>query len=446
MTSDAPFRALIVEDDRSMRQSVVELLEADGWRVRDVARADRAISAMDEFDADVVLSDVRMPGMSGLELLSAVQSRHPVPVVLVTAHGDIPMAVEAMQNGAYSFVEKPYEPRRLLNILRHAAEQTRMRNSNKRLRQRLAQLSGLDRILVGTSPSLRALRTSIADLAETRAPVLVTGETGTGKDLVARALHDLGPASDQPFVAINCALLSPDTFVPEMFGTEGHLNGRILQADGGTLFLDEVCACPSEVQAQFLRVLEEGAVTPEGASAPVPVSLRVISATNENVADAVASGRFREDLLYRLNTFSLELPPLRHRQEDLRPLLAHFIGQLSVVYGVTAPDVTAADLAAALAHDWPGNVRELRAVAERRVLAARQGTGSLALAIKPDLEDDARPETLRAAVAELEREMIAKSISANAGRMDDVADALGIGRRTLNEKIVKLGLDKDALL
>ncbi len=446
MTSDTPLRALVVEDDRAMRQSVVDLLEADGWRVRDVPRADLALQALDEFNADVVLTDVRMPGMSGLDLLAAVEAQRTITVVLVTAHGDIPMAVEAMQNGAYSFVEKPYEPRRLLNILRHAAERTRMRNSNSRLRQRLVQMSGLDRILVGNSPALRALRADIADMADTAAPVLITGETGTGKDVVARALHDLGPSPDRPFVAINCALLSADTFVAEMFGADGHSNGRILQADGGTLFLDEVCACPPDVQAQFLRVLEDGAVTPEGTSAPVPVNLRVISATNEDVADAVASGRFRGDLLYRLNTFALEIPPLRLRQEDLRPLLTHFIDQLSLVYDVATPELTPDDLAAALAHDWPGNVRELRAVAERRVLAARRGTGSLALAIEPGLDGKPKQESLRTAVAELEREMIAKSITAHAGRMDEVAEALGIGRRTLNEKIVKLGLDKDALL
>jgi DNA-binding NtrC family response regulator len=447
MNSDAPLRALVVEDDRAMRQSVVDLLDADGWRVCDVPRAERAIDALAEFEADVILSDVRMPGMSGLELLNALPSEKvDLPVVLVTAHGDIPMAVEAMQAGAYSFVEKPYAPRRLLTILRHAAEQTRMRASNARLRQRLSLMSGLDRILVGASDAVKRLRAEVADLADTPAPVLIVGETGTGKDLVARALHDLGPAPDRPFVAINCALLSPERFVAEMFGVAGGADGHILQADGGTLFLDEVCACPPDVQARFLRVLEDGSVTPEGSATPLPVSIRVIAATNEDVAAEVAAGRFREDLLYRLNTFTLTLPALRDRAEDLRPLFMHFTANLAQLYDVSPPELTADDLAAALSHDWPGNVRELRSVAERRILSARHGAAPLAQAIAPQTQASTRPDTLRAAVAELERDMIATALTTHAGRMDDVAEALGIGRRTLNEKIVKLGLDKDALL
>ncbi len=446
MKPDAPLRVLVVEDDRAMRQSVVDLLEVDGWRVKDIPRADRAFDAISEFDPDVILSDVRMPGMTGLELLRALPPERAVPMVLVTAHGDIPMAVEAMQGGAYSFVEKPYEPRRLLRILRHAAERTRMRASNERLRLRLLQMSGLDRVLVGNSDAARKMRADVIDLADVTAPVLILGETGTGKDLVARALHDLGPLADRPYVAVNCALLSAETFVADMFGIFGGADGRVLQANGGTLFLDEVCACPPEVQARFLRVLEDGVVMQEGASDPIPVQVRVISATNEDVDAAVAEGRFREDLLYRLNTFTLDLPPLRERRDDLHSLLAHFMDASSRVYGIAPPELTTADLAAALAHDWPGNVRELRTVAERSLLAARKGGGSIALAIAPNAAQETLSKNLRTAVAELEREMISTAITTHGGRMDDVADDLGIGRRTLNEKIVKLGLDKDALL
>lgn len=443
---DPPLRVLVVEDDKGMRQSLVDLLEAGEWRVMDVPRAERVATALETFEADVILSDVRMPGMSGLDLLRDLTPQSDIPLVLISAHGDIPMAVEAMQSGAYSFVEKPYEPRRLLSILRHAADQNRMRMGNARLRARLLELSGLDRVLIGDTPAARALRRDVLGLAETPAPVLVLGETGTGKDLVARALHDIGPLSDRPFVAVNCALLSPEGFAAEMFGTVDGPDGRILQADGGTLFLDEVCACPPDVQARFLRVLEEGAVTPEGGSAPVPVRLRVISATNEDIDAAVAAGRFREDLYYRLNTFSLRLPPLRDRREDLQPLLMHFLHQMAQVYEVAPPEITAEDMAALLAHGWPGNVRELRSVAERRLLAARQGAGSIAEAITPGHHATGLPESLRTAVAALERDMIARAITAHQGRMDDAAEALGIGRRTLNEKIVKLGLDKDALL
>ena len=244
MTADDPtLRVLVVEDDRAMRQSLVDLLEAAGWRVLAVPRAEKAQGALPGFEADVILSDMRMPGMSGLELLQSLGDDAP-PVVLISAHGDIPMAVQAIQAGAYSFVEKPYDPRRLLTILQHAAEQTRMRADNARLKARLLALSGLDRVLVGDTAQLRALRSQVLDLAETAAPVLLLGETGTGKDLVARALHDLGPRSGQPFLAVNCALLSAEKFEAEMFGRADGPDGRILQADGGTLFLDEICACP----------------------------------------------------------------------------------------------------------------------------------------------------------------------------------------------------------
>ena len=446
MNVEAPYRALVVEDDRAMRASLVDLLEAAGWRVEACARAENAEAALVEFEADVILSDMRMPGMSGLELLRSLVPGEAPPLVLISAHGDIPMAVEAIQAGAYSFVEKPYEPRRLLTILRNAAGQSRMRAGNARLRARLLALSGLDRILIGKTPAIRDLRHEILALADAPAPVLLLGETGTGKDLVARAIHDLGNRADQPYVAVNCALLSPERFEAEMFGVAGGPDGHILRADGGTLFLDEIAACPPEVQARFLRVLEEAQVQPEGATQPIPVQIRVISATNEDIAGAVQAGHFREDLYYRLNTFTLELLPLRERRDDLRPLMTHFMGKLAGFYEVDAPELTPEDMNALMTHDWPGNVRELRSVAERRLLAARRGSGSVAEAIAPGQDHADPPNNLRAAVASYERELIGQAIAAHQGRMNDVADALGIGRRTLNEKIVKLGLDKDGLL
>ena len=444
--SAAAFRALVVEDDRAMRASLVDLLQAAGWRVEALNRAERAEAALVDFDADVILSDVRMPGMSGLELLRSLVPQDAPPLVLISAHGDIPMAVEAIQAGAYSFVEKPYEPKRLLTILRHAAEQSRMRADNARLRARLLALSGLDRVLIGATPTIQNLRRDVLELADMAAPVLVLGETGTGKDLVSRAIHDLGPRADGPYVAVNCALLSPERFEAEMFGVAGGPDGHILRADGGTLFLDEIAACPPSVQARFLRVLEEGEVLPEGALQPHRVQMRVISATNEDIASAVDADRFREDLYYRLNTFTLDLPPLRDRRDDLRPLMVHFMAELAELYDVAVPDLTPQDVDALMTHDWPGNVRELRSVAERRLLAARRGGGSVAEAIAPGQDAAETPSSLRAAVAAYERELIGRAITAHKGRMDAVADALGIGRRTLNEKIVKLGLDKDMLL
>ncbi|MGR3512652.1 MAG: sigma-54-dependent transcriptional regulator [Paracoccaceae bacterium] len=446
MTTTRPYSILIVDDDASMRSSLLDLLTAAGWHADAIARATQVADRLTQDPPDVILSDVRMPGMSGLDLLETLDLSTAPPLVLISAHGDIPTAVKAMQDGAYSFVEKPYEPRRLLTILTHAADQARMRGDNARLRQRLYALSGLDRVLLGRTDQVAALRQDILDFAETPAPVLIQGETGTGKEVVARALHDLGAAPDAPFLALNCAALAPDSFEAEMFGTASGEKGRLRATSGGTLFLDEVCACPLPVQAKLLRVLEDQQVLPVGGSTPEPVQLRVISASNEDVDAAVSEGRLRADLLFRLNTVVLSLPPLRSRRDDIALLATHFLTHYASLYEVALPELGPDDTAALLAHDWPGNVRELRNVCERRVLAARRGGGSMAAVLRSDQPLDDVPDTLREAVAAFEREMIGKAIQAHEGRMDATADALGIGRRTLNEKIVKLGLDKDALL
>ncbi|WP_299923305.1 sigma-54 dependent transcriptional regulator [uncultured Pelagimonas sp.] len=446
MTQQPALKVLVVDDDKSMRLSLVELLEAAGWQVQALARAALVADTLGHFQADVILSDVRMPGMSGLELLASLDRAEAPPMVLISAHGDIPMAVQAIQQGAYSFIEKPYEPRRLLTVLTHAAEQSRMRISNVRLRQRLYHLSGLDRVLLGQTDVVADLRRDILDLADTGASALISGETGTGKELVARALHDLGANPDAPFLALNCAALSPEAFEAEMFGVSGETEGRLVAASGGTLFLDEICSCPLPVQAKLLRVLEDKQILPVGATHPVPVTFRVVSATNEDVTLAVAENRLRQDLLFRINTLVLTLPPLRQRRDDLGLLATHFLAEFGRIYEVAMPELSQDDVAVMLAHDWPGNVRELRNACERRVLAARRGGGSMTHAIQTDTQFDDVPDTLREAVAAFERELIAKAIKAHEGRMDAAAEALGIGRRTLNEKIVKLGLDKDALI
>lgn len=437
---------LIVDDDKAMRESLVELLEAAGWTANALSRASAVADQLATMMPDVILSDVRMPGMSGLDLLESLDPNFAPPLVLISAHGDIPMAVQAIQSGAYSFVEKPYEPRRLLTILRNAANNHRMTQANGRLRERLLQLSGLDRVLLGQTSEIRALREDILDIAEVDAPVMVLGETGTGKELVARALHDLGRNPDGPFLALNCAALSAETFETEMFGVDGGAKGRLVAASGGTVFLDEIAACPALVQAKLLRVIEDKEVLPVGSAMPVSVDIRIVSATNEDPDAAVSAGDLRQDLLFRLNTVVLNIPPLRQRRDDVTLLMTHFLREYGEAYEIEPPDMDKDDLAALLAHDWPGNVRELRNVGERRVLAARRGSGSMARAIRNDQQLDDVPDALRSAVAAFERELISKAITAHAGRMDAAAEALGIGRRTLNEKIVKLGLDKDALL
>lgn len=426
------FRVLIIDDDRLMRNSLVDLVEAAGWTAKTLARATDTQRWITQFQPDVILSDVRMPEMTGLELLQSLTTAP--PIVLISAHGDIPTAVEAMNAGAYSFVEKPYDPKRLLLILSHAAEQHQMLESNQRLKERLQQLSGLDRVLLGQTPEIVKLRETVAMIAQTRAAVLIRGVTGTGKDLIARALHDISDRCDGPFTAINAAQM-----------TALQLPLIAQDASGGTLFLDEICACPAQVQPALLRLIEAQEVLPEDAGAPVKVDLKVISATNEDTAVAVAQGRLRQDLLFRLEGFGLSLPPLKARLDDIPLLAQHFIARSSTLQGFAAPDLTDADLAALIAHDWPGNVRELRNVIERFVLMSQYDQGTLSDALAMANDRTRSLPGLREAVAAFERQMIGKAIQANEGRMDDAAFELGIGRRTLNEKIVKLGLDKNAL-
>lgn len=439
------FHIFVVDDDREMRDSLAHLLTSAGWQVDTFRQASVAIEAARKAAPDVVLSDVRMPGMSGLELLRELHKTVQTPVVLISAHGDIEMAVNAIGDGAYSFIEKPFDPRRLLAILNRAAQASQLARETETLRLRLARFSGLDRLLLGDTPAIKALREEVMDLAEIEAPVMLTGETGTGKELVATALHELSPRGAGPFVAINCATLTEQNFEAIMFGDAAGNPGALQRADKGTLFLDEIGAWSANVQAKMLRVVEDSSFTPAGAQAIARADMRIISATNRDVGLAVRNGEFREDLFFRLNALVITIPPLRDRRDDIHLLFTHFLGQIAAAYEVEIPEMGAQDIAALLAHDWPGNIRELRHSAERRILAARRGRGSVASAIGHDGPLTDVPETLRGAVAALEKHLISRAVQAHQGRMDDAADALGIARRTLNEKIVKLGIDKSDL-
>ncbi len=440
-------KIIVIDDDREMRESLSHLLEAADWHVDVFSRAEAALEQLDMLQPHVILSDVRMPGMNGMELLDHVVQPSSPPVVLITAHGDIPMAVEAIQKGAYGFIEKPFEPRRLLMVLKHAADQHCMSADTQRLKARLARLSGLDRILIGQSDQIQNLREEILNLTEINVSVMILGETGTGKELVAHALHDLSPRANGPFQAINCATIPPEHFEITMFGEVNQQRGMLAQSDGGTLFLDEIGTCPLPIQAKLLRMIETQEYTPVGADRAIPVDIRILSASNEDLSAAVQQNTFRADLLYRLNTVVLNLPTLRERKDDIIMLFSYFVEEFAHVYEITAPDVTTEDMSALMGHEWPGNVRELRHVAERRILAARYGRGSVAEAIYPSQHIVQEvPDTLREAVAAFERELISKAIKNHEGRMEAVAKTLGIGRRTLNDKIVKLGLDKNAIL
>ncbi len=440
MTSeDENMRVIVIDDDQEMRRSLDHLLTSAGWEVETLSRGEQLAARLPIFDPDVILTDMRMPGISGMELLKSQGDPANPPFVLISAHGDIPLAVEAMQAGAYTFLEKPYDPRRLLTLLRNAARSRRLRLGADRLRSRLADLSGLDRVLMGDAPVIRDLRDEITDLSDARAAVLLLGEAGVGKAAVARAMHDLSDRAAGPFITLDFAITPTDQIEADLIVANG---GRtaIDRAQGGTLFLNEVGQCTPDHQAILFRALESVSESLRAGS------LHLISSAEAGIEAEVEAGAFRRDLFYRLSAVVLSLPSIRERRDDIPLLFSHFIAEHAALYETEAPETTAEDFAALLAHDWPGNIRELRHIAERRILAARRGRGSVAEALRLDDDLGDTPDTVREAVAAFERRLIAKALKAHGGRMDEVAEALGIGRRTLNEKIVKLGLDKSAVL
>ncbi len=440
------FNVLVIDDDPEMRDSLAHLLENGGFKVQTLPGAGRVLNMLDTQPIDVILCDMRMPGMTGLELLSTLKDKTSIPLVLMSAHGDIAMAVNAMQEGAYSFLEKPFDPRRMLKLLGNAAQLNRLSLNTERLKARLSDLSSLNRVLLGNAKSIKNLRHEILDLSDSAANVMLLGETGTGKELVARALHDLGPRSAEPFVVVNFAAIPVARFEDTLLGSSDGQKGLLDKADGGTLFLDELEIIPVEIQAKLLRIIETKQFTPIGSSEARQSDFRIVSAGNDNLENKLATGVFRQDLYFRLNTIVLSLPALRDRRDDIPLLYSRFLDLFAATYEISPPEITSDDLAALMAHDWPGNVRELRNVCERRILAARRGGGSAAAALQKDGNYDDVPENLRGAVAAFERQLIAKALTTHQGKMDAVAEALGIGRRTLNEKIVKLGLNKDEVL
>lgn len=439
-------RVLVIDDDSQMRVSLAHLLESVGYEATVVKSAQEGLDAIAKVAPDVIISDVRMPDTDGLEFQLKAREVSRVPVILISAHGDIPMAVTALQNGAYSFVEKPFNPRRLLGILKNAIRLKRLEDSTIVLQDRLAELTDLERILIGNCEQIGIVRDLIFDFAVSKANVMILGDTGTGKELVARALHDLGASATAPFVAVNCAAIPPERFEETVFGTSDVPHGLMQQADGGTLFLDELSSMPMETQAKILRAIESKQFQRIGEAEIQSVKIRVISAASDQIEQRVAEKAFREDLLFRLNTLVIDLPSLAARGEDVLLLARHYIQRHSQLYDLPTPQLTNDDMSALMSHDWPGNVRELQSVTERFVLGQRRGGGSIRMAIAKQTAPQVFPTTLREAVAVFEREVISRAIQEENGRMDDVAASLGIGRRTLNEKIVKLGLNKEAIL
>ncbi|MBD0320664.1 MAG: sigma-54-dependent Fis family transcriptional regulator [Gemmatimonadetes bacterium] len=454
-------KILVVDDERSIRFSLAELLEEEGHEVREAEHAPAALAELEDAPADLLISDLSMPAMSGLQLLEEVRARYPGTLfVLMTAHGDERMAVRALGEGAYGYVPKPFDNEEIRALVRRARELLALRAENARLRE---ELGGALPGLVGHSPALRQVQGVVRRAAPTDATVLITGESGTGKEVVARALHEASRRARGPFVAINCSALPGELIESELFG---HLRGAFTGADrdreglfeaagGGTLFLDEIGDLAAPAQAKLLRALEERQVTRVGGTRPVPVDVRVVAATHRPLERMAAEGAFREDLLYRLRVIGVHLPPLRERREDISAIATHFLAHFAERHARPVRALSERARRILLAYDWPGNVRELRNAVERAVVMAEGDTIEPA-DLPPGLEARTPLGPVDAALADLswadararaldawERGFLAAALERHGGNVSRTAQSLGIHRQSLQKRLRQIGLERD---
>ena len=436
---------IVVDDEASIRTAVEQWLSLSGFQVQTFSRAEECLAQLPRYFPGVILSDVRMPGMGGLELLARLQEQDSdLPVILLTGHGDVPMAVEAMRDGAYDFLEKPFSPQTLLASLARAMEKRRLVLENRQLHEQADHRSRLEHSLLGVSRSLQTLRRQVLELAALPVNVLIRGETGSGKELVARCLHDFGPRAAKPFVALNCAAIPEALFEAELFGHEsgaftgaqGKRIGKLEYADGGTLFLDEIESMPLAQQVKLLRVLQEQKLERLGSNQSIAVDLRIVAATKPDLLDEARAGRFREDLAYRLTVAQLRLPPLRERREDIPLLFEHFAYSAAERMGRTSTPLSGPQLSRLLSHDWPGNVRELANAAERSVL----GLGEP----EPDAIDPG--QSLAAQQEAFEAQCLRSALTRHKGDVKAVLEELQLPRRTFNEKMQRHGLAREMFL
>ena len=438
---------ILVDDESEVRDAYRQMLELEGFEVAASPDAEGALAHVSQQWPGVLVSDIRMPRMNGLELFEKVREIDPeLPVILVTAHGEISMAVSAMRDGVYDFIEKPADPEALIKTVRKALDKRRLVLENRRLRGLLDAGEGLESRMIGLSPGMQALRETTSMLAQTDADVLIVGETGTGKELVARCLHDFGPRCQKRFVAVSCGALPEAIIESELFGHEegaftgarGRRIGRIEYASGGTLFLDEIESMPVSMQAKLLRVLQERTLERLGSNTSIKVDIRVIAAAKSDLAAAQAEGTFRSDLFYRLNVASISIPALCQRRDDIPVLFRHFARIASLRYARPDPDPPGALLAELMARDWPGNVRELKNLAERHIL----GLPLEPLAQAP-VHDGAGVQALGDQIDHFEKTVIGEALRLHGGRIGETADYLHLPRKTLYLRMRKHGIRRE---
>ena len=451
---------VVIDDDEAARHSVGQMLSLRGWTVEVFSSAEAALAWPGLLDAACIVTDVKMPGMDGEQFLAAVRSRPgSPPVVMLTGHGDVAMAVRCLKAGALDFAEKPFDDAVLLAYVAKAAEQSRLVREARELRRRLTLCAAEEDGrygMVGRSRVMQDLFAQVEAASRTDAPVLLTGETGSGKELVARAIHGQSSRAGGPFVPVNAGALPETMLESELFGhargaytgAVGEREGKLVSASGGTLLLDEVETISPRAQVQLLRVLDDGVVQPLGSDRPRRTDIRLVCASNADLSQEVRRGAIREDFYHRIMVLAIRVPPLRERLEDIPLLVSHFLRRASDRAGVPVPAIPEETLAEMMRHSWPGNVRELSNAVERLLITARGGTvGSFS----PDLREDpgrllslpAGPGRLREEMEKVEKAAIETALREHRGEITATWQALGISRRALYERMKKYGLGKE---
>jgi two-component system C4-dicarboxylate transport response regulator DctD len=439
-----PLSIFLIDDDRDLLRATKQTLELAGLKVSAFSVASEALSALNGDLIGAVVSDIRMPHIDGLQLFRRVQEEdEDLPVILITGHGDIPMAVKAMQDGAYDFITKPFATERLVQAVKRAMEKRRLVLENRALRQAADQARD-DLPLIGQTPTMERLRRTLRQIADTEVDVLVTGETGSGKEVVASLLHRWSRRSSGNFVALNCGALPETVMESELFGHEAGAFtgaqkkrvGRIEHANGGTLFLDEIESMPPSTQIQMLRVLEMREVTPLGTNEVRPVDLRVVAAAKVDLGDPQRRGDFREDLYYRLNVVTISIPPLRERRDDIPLLFGHFAERAATRFKREVPAISSAVHRHLRDHDWLGNVRELSHFAERFILGVEQLPAKLPLLETETAETLSLPERMD----RYEANIIREALDSNGGDVRRTIAELGIPRKTFYDKLQRHGI------
>jgi two-component system C4-dicarboxylate transport response regulator DctD len=441
-------QVFFIDDEEDLRFANQQTLELAGISVTCFADAESALAQLAIETPLVVITDIRLPGLCGHKLLLKLMQQDPsLPVILITGHGDISLAVQAMRDGAYDFIEKPFASVRLTESVKRAIEKRLLTEENKTLKKALQAKETLGPRIIGTTTAIIELREMISHIADTPADILLFGETGTGKELVARSLHEQSSRRTHNFVAINCGAVPENLIESELFGHEkGAFSGaserrigKFEFAQGGTLFLDEIESMPMQAQIKLLRILQERTLERVGSNKEIPLDIRIIAATKVDLTQAAIEGKFRQDLYYRLNIVTLNLPPLRQRFDDIQSLFHHFLLVSAARYCKAVPALPLQDVQTLLAHDWPGNVRELRNAAERYILL-----GKLTGLSSSNETQASLTQNLSEQVEAFEKILIEQALTSCNGSIKDTMHQLNLARKTLYDKMQKHQIDKQA--